>query len=76
MLSLINQYLGLHRARDGAMFIVMEYLPLGSLRDLIINENPTLDTFELLGMAQQTAAGMLHLESLRIIHRLVVLMNL
>jgi len=72
----VVQYLGIYNGADGSQYIVMEYLALGSLPQLLRQEEKNLDIMDLVAMAKQAAAGMYHLEASRIIHRDVALRNL
>jgi len=70
----VVRYIGIHKAEDKSLYIVMEYLPLGSLNKLLMK--PTkLSTTDLIAMASQAAAGMVHLSSQNIIHRDLALRN-
>jgi serine/threonine protein kinase len=44
-----NQILGVHVDSTGNNYIVMEYFPLGSLRNLLLNNN-NFKPFDLVGM--------------------------
>jgi serine/threonine protein kinase len=72
-------------------FVVMEYLPLGSLDDFIINKSTTLKTEHLIQLygslfkvsihiiinrSFDVAAGMTYLEKLKIVHRDLALRNI
>jgi len=72
----IVEYLGVFKPSKDEMFIVMEYLPLGSLRQLILEEGKNLSIFDLIVMAKHIAAGMAHLEVNHIIHRDLSLRNI
>lgn len=72
----IVRYLGFYETDNGQKYIVMEYLPLGSL-DLVIRRNKySLTVDHLVNMAKQAAAGMNELASQNIIHRDLALRNL
>jgi len=72
----VVQYIGIYVSQTGEKYIVMEYLPLGSLNNVLVKEKNNLQIVDLVGMAKQAAAGMLHLESSHIIHRDLALRNL
>eukprot|EP01119_Soliformovum_irregulare_P025677 TRINITY_DN9582_c0_g1_i2.p1 TRINITY_DN9582_c0_g1~~TRINITY_DN9582_c0_g1_i2.p1 ORF type:complete len:544 (+),score=199.25 TRINITY_DN9582_c0_g1_i2:932-2563(+) len=67
----VVQYYGV-AAVDDRMYIVMEWMPLGSLVDIIksISETSTL-----VDIALQCCAGMMHLSEKKIIHRDIALRN-
>jgi len=70
----IVNYLGLFIDREGEKYIVMEYVPLGSLDKFVGRKEVTLS--DLVNMGKQIACGMAHLESLRVIHRDLALRNI
>jgi len=72
----VVQYLGVHTSKKGEKYIVMEYLSLGSLPGVLKENEKTLNVMDLVAMAKQAAAGMLHLENLRVIHRDLALRNI
>jgi len=72
----VVQYLGVHISQNGDKYIVMEFLSLGALNTLLRKEDNNSTTADLVGMARQAAAGMVHLESSKIVHRDVSLRNL
>jgi len=72
----VVQYLGVHISPNGDKYIVMEFLSLGALNALLRKEENKSTTVDLVGMARQAAAGMVHLESSKIVHRDVSLRNL
>jgi len=70
----IVQYIGTY-IKNKEAYIVMEYLPLGGLNTLLMNEGKKFTTYDLTIIAKQVAEGMLELEKQRIIHRDVALRN-
>jgi len=63
----IVQYFGNYR-RDGKDYIVTEFLPLGSVKDFLVQDK-SISVDNILKMARGTAAGMLYLSENGIIHR-------
>eukprot|EP01114_Cavostelium_apophysatum_P001543 TRINITY_DN1133_c0_g1_i3.p1 TRINITY_DN1133_c0_g1~~TRINITY_DN1133_c0_g1_i3.p1 ORF type:complete len:1385 (+),score=262.55 TRINITY_DN1133_c0_g1_i3:75-4229(+) len=70
----VVRYFGYYMDDKEDRYIVMEFLPLGSL-DSWVKKNELSET-DLLAIAVQAAAGMAYLESMRIIHRDLALRNL
>eukprot|EP01119_Soliformovum_irregulare_P003488 TRINITY_DN1406_c0_g2_i2.p2 TRINITY_DN1406_c0_g2~~TRINITY_DN1406_c0_g2_i2.p2 ORF type:complete len:342 (-),score=110.26 TRINITY_DN1406_c0_g2_i2:35-1060(-) len=68
----IVQYYGIC-IEDGVQWIVMEYMSGGSLHSLLLRKN--LDPATLINIARQCCAGMLHLQSHKIVHRDLALRN-
>jgi len=63
---------------NGHSYIVIEYCPLGSIRDLILRERGSkkLTKVDLIALAKHAAAGMCYISQLRIIHRDIALRNI
>ncbi|KAL6072737.1 Ephrin type-A receptor 2 [Balamuthia mandrillaris] len=57
-------------------FLVMEYMPDGSLRQYLMDHPTEIDSKELLELAKGIAAGMDHLEAHQIVHRDLSLRNI
>jgi len=72
----VVQYLGIHEASNGEKYIVMEYLSHGSLSNLLLKESRNMTVRDLIDMAKQAAAGMLHLENANVVHRDLALRNI
>eukprot|EP01118_Nematostelium_gracile_P008547 TRINITY_DN2831_c0_g1_i3.p1 TRINITY_DN2831_c0_g1~~TRINITY_DN2831_c0_g1_i3.p1 ORF type:complete len:664 (-),score=133.62 TRINITY_DN2831_c0_g1_i3:48-2039(-) len=71
--SNIVQYMGAFVDSNGTAFMVMEYLPLGSL-DRYVKTQP-VSSDDMTVMAKHIVAGMCHLENSKIIHRDLALRN-
>jgi len=54
----------------------MEYLALGSVKDLMAKEKANLTMGDLITMARQASAGMLYLAELHVVHRDLALRNI
>jgi len=74
--SKYNWYEGVFIDSYKNVYIVMEFISLGSLNTFLQKEGSKLTILDLVGMAQQAASGMTHLETSRIIHRDLALRNL
>eukprot|EP01116_Phalansterium_solitarium_P019934 TRINITY_DN573_c0_g1_i2.p1 TRINITY_DN573_c0_g1~~TRINITY_DN573_c0_g1_i2.p1 ORF type:complete len:1752 (-),score=345.81 TRINITY_DN573_c0_g1_i2:358-5613(-) len=72
----IVQCLGIHTTPANEQYLVTEFCSLGSLDRFITPQKDTLKTTDLLRIAKQAAAGMLHLEEKQIVHRDLALRNL
>jgi len=72
----VVKYFGIHTTITGEQYIVMEYLPLGSLNDLLMKQKQNISNDQLIDMARQAATGMVYLESSKVIHRDLALRNI
>jgi len=71
----IVQYLGISFDKN-EKYIVMEYLSTGSLDKLLKTGTEKLVVPDLIVLAKQVSAGMMHLESSRVVHRDLALRNI
>jgi len=71
----IIQYLGIHNTPDNEIFIIMEYMPLGSLNHLLQNEQFSITVDDLIGLSKQLIEGMFYLKESSIIHKNLGLRN-
>jgi len=71
----IVAYIGIFD-KDGAKYIVMEYMPLGALDELLRTEDEKISDIELMYMAKDCSRGMEYLEENQIVHRDLALRNL
>jgi len=72
----VVQFLGIFTGEDGTQYIVTEYMPKGSIHDILKKEKDSLTTRDLLEIALGTANGMAYLSSANIIHRSLTARNL
>lgn len=72
----VVMFLGLFRDERGEMWIVTEFLSLGSLRHLLHRDGARVTSSALLLMAKDAAAGMKYLSQNRILHRDLAARNL
>jgi len=72
----IVQYLGVHEGTNGEMFIIMDFVTLGSLKNVIIEEKKLINSSILIDLAKQTANGMMYLQNSKVVHRDLALRNL
>ncbi len=71
----IVKYLGVF-SKGPDLYLTMEYLSEGSLKDLLISSQKELLVADIIGMCEQAAAAMRYLEDMRVIHRDLALRNL
>jgi len=71
----IVQFLGIYTEKNGTLYIVTEFLSLGSL-DLLLRENRNIEFNSLLDMCIQIVSGMIYLENQKIVHRDLALRNI
>ncbi len=71
----IVKYLGVF-SKDNDLYLTMEYLSEGSLKDLLVSSKKDLRVVDIIGMCEQTAAAMRYLEDMKVIHRDLALRNL
>lgn len=69
------KYLGVFEDKD-ELYLTMEFLSGGSLKDLLISHQKDLLVADLIGMCEQIAAAMRYLENMKVIHRDLALRNL
>jgi len=72
----IVEYYGIFAGDSGELYIVMEYLPLGSLNRMLMAEGRNIGLGQLVDMAKQASSGMCLLEREKVIHRDLSLRNL
>jgi serine/threonine protein kinase len=72
----VVMFVGLFRDERGEMWIVTEFLSLGSLRHLLHRDGARVTSSALLLMAKDAAAGMKYLSQNRILHRDLAARNL
>eukprot|EP01116_Phalansterium_solitarium_P016947 TRINITY_DN4051_c0_g5_i3.p1 TRINITY_DN4051_c0_g5~~TRINITY_DN4051_c0_g5_i3.p1 ORF type:complete len:1197 (-),score=247.61 TRINITY_DN4051_c0_g5_i3:657-4247(-) len=71
----IVQFLGIYRAKSG-LYMVTEFMPLGSVLDLLCQKQMELKPVHLVDMLRDVAAGMSFLEQHNIVHRDLAARNL
>eukprot|EP01114_Cavostelium_apophysatum_P005290 TRINITY_DN1609_c0_g1_i2.p1 TRINITY_DN1609_c0_g1~~TRINITY_DN1609_c0_g1_i2.p1 ORF type:complete len:602 (+),score=84.00 TRINITY_DN1609_c0_g1_i2:143-1807(+) len=71
----IVRYLGVYSSPKEGWYIVMEYLSEGSLDVLVRRKDLNLQISDLIAMAVQASAGMVHLEAKKVLHRDIALRN-
>jgi len=71
----IVQYLGVYN-KNAEKYIVMEYLPLGSLDSVLQKDNRSIPVNQILEMAKDASSGILYLHSRNVLHRDIACRNL
>jgi serine/threonine protein kinase len=72
----VVQFLGIYNDVSGSSWLVTEYLPRGSLLDVLSSHKSSLKVMDLINMSINATSGMCYLESVGIVHRDLAARNL